>query len=87
MTVRLLVSMNVGRKSDLGWSSMLISGMRKAREGVAKRRVVDSNMIAVSQNVKSVCDDLVMIVGERCIVVEKTRTKGGTYVLRHLGMR
>lgn len=54
--------MNVGRKSDLGWSSVLISGMRKAREEVAKRRVVDSNMTAVSRNVKSVVyDDLVVI--------------------------
>ena len=39
--------MNEGRKSDLGWSSVLISGRRKAREEVAKRRVVDSNMIAI----------------------------------------
>ena len=54
--------MNAGRKSDLGWSSVLISGMRKAREEVAKRRVVDSNMIAVRQNVKSVRDDLIVIV-------------------------
>lgn len=62
MTVRLFVSMKVGRKSDLGWSSVLISGMRKAREEVAKRRVVDSNMIAVWQNLNSVCgDDLVVV--------------------------
>lgn len=62
MTVRLFVSMKVGRMSDLGWSSVLISGMRKAREEVVKRRVVDSNMIAVWQNLKSVCgDDLVVV--------------------------
>lgn len=79
MTVRLWVPINVGRKSDLGWSSVLISGMRKAREEVAKRRVVDSNMIAVSQSVKSVCDDLVVIFGGRCIVVEKMKRGGLTY--------
>ena len=33
--------------SDSGWSLLLISGRRKAREEVAKRRVVDSNMIAI----------------------------------------
>ena len=54
--------MNAGRKSDLGWSSVLTSGIRKAREEVAKRRVVDSNMTAVRQNVKSVRDDLIVIV-------------------------
>ena len=45
--------MNEGRKSDLGWSLVLISGRRKAREEVAKRRVVDNNMIAILSGVKS----------------------------------
>lgn len=55
MTVWLLVTMDAGRKSALGKSSVLIfPGMRKAREEVAKRRVVDSNMIAVWQDMNSV---------------------------------